>query len=220
MEIYPEKFSKGKVWLGVENMKKIDKVNVSSSLIKRVIFHEHSYRGGGTYGAFGGYDIAIIELDDPIDSPHYACLPRITYADTAGNGIVAGYGKYFRAKCQTNKYGPAKYHYCKKGVKCQTKPAPQNHTECDNLLSKHPIRTSYHEAMIWQKNETAIYCFKDYNQESKTYGWCETEGNFYDLQKPDEMHQSWGFCSKDCHSDRSNHGSDVLRIADNIHVSH
>ena len=205
------------VWVGADNIEKLDETNVSSSSIKRVIFHEKSYLGGG-YGDYGGYDIALIELDDPIDNPHYACLPRITYEDTVGSSIAAGYGKYFRKNCQTNRYGPAKYHYCKKDVKCQEKPPPQNHTECEDLLAKHPIRTGYHEAMIQQKNNSPIFCFKNYNQESKKYGWCETEGNYYDLQKPDTEYQSWGFCGKDCYLDQSNQEQDVLRIAENIQV--
>ena len=75
------------------------------SLIKRVIRHAHSYQGGASYGAYGGYDISLLELETPISGLTLACLPRLGFDDIK-QGKLAGYGKYQRdagQTCQTNK---------------------------------------------------------------------------------------------------------------------
>ena len=57
-----------------------------TSTIKKAFRHAHSYRGGGDYGAYGGHDIALLELDHPIVS-QYACLPSPSYKDE-GEGVT------------------------------------------------------------------------------------------------------------------------------------
>ena len=71
---------KGKVWMGVDD---ISKAEGESSEIKRVIRHAYSYKGGGDYGSFGGYDITIVELDKSLTKFQKACLPSLQFNDVA-----------------------------------------------------------------------------------------------------------------------------------------
>lgn len=45
-----------------------------------------------------------------------ACVPGPGMQDTTGQeklvATLAGYGQYTRESCQTDSYGPMKYHYC------------------------------------------------------------------------------------------------------------
>ena len=75
------------------------------SNIKRALRHAHSYRGGASYGTFGGYDISLLELETPLSGVTLACVPKLEFDDII-TGKLAGYGKYQRDKgqtCQTNK---------------------------------------------------------------------------------------------------------------------
>ena len=182
---------------------------------KRIIRHAHSYRGGGDYGVYGGYDISILELDQPIDTGKFACLPSHQYDDITGDGILAGYGKYFRSKCQTNEHGLAKYHYCETHT-CKHDQPPQR-PECRGLLDKHPFEDGIEEAMIVEGDSDPIFCFKDVNPESKDYGWCDVEGDYFDLDEV-KSKSMWGYCSKDCYLDLEQESAGVLRIVDKVSV--
>ena len=58
---------KGKAWIGVDDIKRNQEKNEDHMHeIKRHIRHPKSYRGGGTYGTFGGYDITLLELETPV----------------------------------------------------------------------------------------------------------------------------------------------------------
>ena len=115
LEIFPLE-PRGAVFLGVEDMNKKESIARGQfSEIRSAIRHGHSYRGGGSYGDFGGYDITLITLVTPL-SGQRACLPKPQFQDDGqDNGKLAGYGMYTRKKnkCQTNQYGRMKYHYCK-----------------------------------------------------------------------------------------------------------
>ena len=39
------------------------------------------------------------------------------------------------------------------------------------------------EALIITSENKSINCFQPYNPENKRYGWCGTEGNYYDFKK-------------------------------------
>ena len=65
-----------------------------TSTIKKAFRHAHSYRGGGSYmrrGNYGGYDISLLELDQPIRST-FACLPSPAFQDQGDtvDGMLAG----------------------------------------------------------------------------------------------------------------------------------
>ena len=58
---------KGRAWIGVNDLSKYDfdsDGDYQTSTIKRAIRHADSYQGGGGYGTFGGYDIALFEVKD------------------------------------------------------------------------------------------------------------------------------------------------------------
>ena len=115
LEIFPLE-PRGAVFLGVEDMNNPDSIRRGQfSEIRSAIRHGHSYRGGGSYGDFGGYDITLITLVTPL-SGRRACLPHSQFKDDGHDlGRLAGYGMYSRKKnkCLTNQYGKMKYHYCK-----------------------------------------------------------------------------------------------------------
>ena len=67
------------------------------------------YRGGGTYGHFGGYDITLLEMDRPIFGFETACLPSPSFDDLRSgkdDTMIAGYGRYLRClqDLSTNEY--------------------------------------------------------------------------------------------------------------------
>ena len=90
----------------------------------------HLYRGGGEYGYFGGYDITLLEMSRTIVGFETVCLPSPSFDDLRHrkhDTMIAGYGRYFRwllnhslvsrsngKTCETNRYGPMKFHYCDK----------------------------------------------------------------------------------------------------------
>lgn len=107
---------KGRVWVGKEDVTQQSKSGDYTSTIKKAYRHPHSYRGGGSYNArgnYGGYDISLLELDEPIKST-FACLPSPAFKDQGDGvkGMLTGYGKYLRSVCQTNEHGRSKHHYC------------------------------------------------------------------------------------------------------------
>merc|ERR1719348_53743 len=61
-----------------------------------------------------------------------ACLPAPDFQDSGiGPGYhskemanLAGYGKYTRETCQTDQFGPSKFHYCDNSNACSNSPAP------------------------------------------------------------------------------------------------
>ena len=130
---------------------------MQNSTIKRIIRHGQSYRGPGSYGAYGGYDISLLELDTPITGYSPACLPGINFEDLKP-GKLAGYGKYRRLRvgegetCQTNQFGRYKDHYCKLTVgnnACRQDAVPGN-KKCRtffqvNVLPSLHLSDTYHE---------------------------------------------------------------------------
>ena len=60
-----------KVWMGVDDAND-EKFGVESSEniqnVKRHIRHVNSYKGGGGYGKFGGYDFTLLELEHPFNT--------------------------------------------------------------------------------------------------------------------------------------------------------
>ena len=196
--------------------------------IKRAIRHGHSYKGGGRYGTYGGYDISLLELDSPVQGFKTACLPSSSFDDIGAGWRLAGYGKYHRNNgdtCQTNKFGRNKYHYCMgKGNPCKTDDLPQE-KECKTFYETNKkgvkdVSSGKDEIMILQRiPNTKKYkytsCFKRVNPENPEYGWCQVKGNYYDLNKPiDHEPSAWGYCSRDCYLDKNESDGSKLRVAD------
>ena len=153
LEIFPLE-PRGAVFLGVEHMNNAESIKRGQfSEIRSAIRHGHSYRGGGFYGEFGGYDITLITLATPL-SGQRACLPRLQFEDEGHDrGKLAGYGMYTRKKnkCLTNQYGKMKYHYCKDvSIKVTTSsyrvPAKVSIPGTCRFL---PVRTSARVQEVW-----------------------------------------------------------------------
>ena len=160
----------GRVWIGVDDMNDLFQVyNAKSSKIKRAILPEHAYQGGGNYGKYGGYDIALIEVDQPFKTSQPACLPSPSFNDHAESKL-AGYGKYFRNHwlggeiCQTNQHGPMKYHYCES--KCSTATKPPSSRICRLFFRHHKVPEDKDEVMI-MKGRRIHFCFRHKNRENK-----------------------------------------------------
>jgi hypothetical protein len=70
----------GRVWVGVSDLNKKgkDKEDFFTAIIKRFIRHSKSYKGSGKYGKYGGYDISLVELDNPVPERFATpvCLPQ------------------------------------------------------------------------------------------------------------------------------------------------
>ena len=214
---------KGRVWIGVEDIRDRSQVAMGqTTTIKKAIRHAHSYRGGGTYGHYGGYDIALLELDSALHAKT-ACLPSPSFSDQDTFGQLAGYGKYLRNQgktCETNQFGLSKHHYCSDFSSCRHDKPPPQHDQCKQFFSKvknWSEGSKYNEALIVKDGNT-VSCHKEVNPEKGDYGWCETRGDYYSLENPEKFARSWGFCSSDCFLDADAGDGQVLRKIDKAHV--
>ena len=75
--------------------------------------------------------------------------------------------------------------------------------------------------MIVHQNGQATFCFKPTNPERPNYGWCHTEGNYYDAQNPKDSatgSRQWGYCSKDCYLNATQ-TSATLRKVESVQVT-
>jgi len=202
----------GYVYAGVENIQEeSNNPHKIERKIKRHIRHPKSYRGGGSYGAFGGYDITLVELEASVDQKFVgACLPGPEFDDIRegkDDSILAGYGLYYRDDgdvCQTNNYGPMKFHYCDKAngygnEACnKTGPVP-NAPICERFYQKHELPEGVEEIKILKLDGTTVMCSAMRNPEDVSFGWCHTKGDHYDTTKLDYGKEGWGFCSRDCY---------------------
>jgi hypothetical protein len=215
LEIAPLK-PRGKVWVGVNNLNSAagKKEDYLTAIIKRVIRSANSYKGGGTYAPFGGYDITLIELTGAVP-PKYgrpACLPTPSFKDTAIKADLAGYGQFYRRnmnsedqqKCQTDEFGRNKFHLCSKdgtGDKIchMDKPAPRT-AACSAFFNQTaiPYPEEYEEIqLVDAAGKTVSFCFNTVSPLKSSRGWCETDMNHYGFFGAEEP--GWGFCSSDCY---------------------
>ena len=226
---------KGKAWVGVDDVKRNVKRNLKQmSEIKRHIRHPQSYRAGGTYGLFGGYDITLVELERPIVGYQPACLPGPKFDDIRlekKDSMLAGYGKYLRSEgqtCETNRFGEMKIHYCDRqygagGSACITEKPPPMAAECKQFFNDpdtpNTVPGEVEEILIrGQSEKNATYCYPTTNPENPKYGWCKTNGNFYDPDNLDESFKGWGFCGKDCFLDTDIMNSGILRKKNHVEI--
>lgn len=200
--------------------------------IKRHIRHKNTYRGGGSYGEFGGYDITLLELAKPVDTKFKPiCLPSPKYDDTRqgkDDAIIAGYGRYFRdggKTCQTNNWGKMKFHYCDKAggmgaEACKQGPPPQD-PACKSFFRdpKTPDNVPIEVEEIRLEGEEEVFCYPKKNPENAEQGWCVTKGNYYRTGDGiRENEKGWGYCGKDCYLDKEAAQSGVIRKKRNIHL--
>jgi len=224
----------GKAWLGVNNINQ-KRVNPRREEvhIKRHIRHAKTYRGGGTYGHFGGHDITLLELDRPIVGFRTACLPSPSFDDIRGghdDTILAGYGRYQRTggrTCETNRFGPMKFHYCDKtygtgqDACIKTDPPPQS-KECESFFNHldtpDTVPSNKEEIVIQREGQKDVMCYPKHNPENEEHGWCHTKGNYYEVGRENSHEKSWGFCGKDCYLDEDAPQTGILRMKEHIHI--
>ena len=233
IKIYPID-PKAEAYVGVDNVNEMANVSTGEKVpIEYVVRHKHSYQGGGNYGIFGGYDITLIRLGSPTNTEP-ACFPSTDYKDSGlGNGfdniqnvMLAGYGRYYRAPCQTDDLGPSPSHYCTKGSKCNLSVSPPISEACHNFISNNPevekefSDKNLHKVTVRDAGKNSFDCFRKTSYEEGSKGWCHVTD---DASKIGTIVQtdSWGFCGKDCFlqdTENIEPDSSVLRSKDNIDV--
>jgi hypothetical protein len=195
-----------------------------------MIRHPKSYKGGGDYKKYGGYDISLVELKSTVP-PEYgspACLPTPSFQDEGVKANIAGYGLYFRKEgsnlvCQTDNFGRNKYHMCAEhgsGPKvCNTSPAPRS-PECQDFFNSHnnTYPEEYEEIQLVNKKGKSSFCFSLSSPNKLSKGWCLTSETYYGLKLKEE--KGWGFCSKDCYLGEYNkiEDSNILRHVKDVDV--
>ena len=179
----------GYAYLGVVDV--TDKAQVAEASkveIKYLIWHEESYKGGGNYGKFGGYDVSLIKLKDKV-SQKPACLPGPEFQD-AGIGPsygtdmtahLAGFGNYHRTDkmkrtiCMTNGHGESKYHYCagQGDNLCNKQDPPPQAKICQDFQNAPLIHnvTKYNDVAV-VTNEGQFFCYPQPQNLKYVGGWC------------------------------------------------
>jgi len=98
--------------------------------IEYFIRHKHGY--DLITSGLGGYDIGIIKLKYNENTPtqyknlQTVCLPGPNFQDTIFRTKLAGYGKYYRSKCETSSRGPMKSHFCETPNTCRESVTEKN----------------------------------------------------------------------------------------------
>jgi len=189
VKIYPVSPA-GKAFLGATDQHDKEAIKQLKQItIDYFIRHAQSYRGGGNYGTYGGYDITLLHLAEDAEAecsscpkPEPACLPRRSFID-AGLGSfygkrgasIAGYGKYVRKACQTDEYGKSKYHYCaSKECLTTTPPIPE---ECKeffaNAATPDNVPSGLTETVVTDlKTGEDYYCTRSESPKAGSKGWC------------------------------------------------
>ena len=178
--------------------------------IEYFVRHKNSYRGGGTYGTYGGYDITMAKLVSPTNVEP-ACIPTSDFKDSSlGSGYdniqnvqLAGYGKYYREPCQTDELGPSANHYCESNSKCDTSKNPPISPECKEFLSNNPAvenefsSKNLHKITVKAQGGKPVDCFRKTSYLEGSEGWCLVTDDATQIGEL-SLTSSWGFCSRDC----------------------
>ena len=223
---------KGQVWIGINDTTgDMEYKRNYMRRIKRHIIHSEPYVGGG-YNDYGGYDIALLELDTPYNGNKVACLPSPTFDDIRldqKDSIIAGYGNYRRDVCETNNFGMMKFHYCDRkfgdgNLACNTDKPPPMPSECETFFNDpntpNTVPAEVEEIKLEGVNAShPIFCYPKENPQNASFGWCLTEGNYFDRNNPDTMFQDgWGFCGKDCYLDTEVINKGILREKHKVEI--
>ena len=102
----------------------------------------------------------------------------------------------------------------------QTRKPPQN-SRCSKFFAGNRDWSEggkYDEAMIIARGRP-YYCNLDVNPENKDFGWCQTQGDYYNMNDEDPLTKGWGFCSKDCFLSKNSANGNVLRHIPSTKVS-
>jgi len=219
----------GIAYLGVGDVLKYGKQSSGEThVIDYVVRHQQSYRAGGSYGSYGGYDISLLHLAKPAPSKYIpACLPAPDFQDSGiGPGYqskemanLAGYGKYTRSACQTDQFGPSKFHYCDESSDCSNSPAPVS-KECRDFFASYEMPPSLEDIILVVKKRKLVYCNHQVSPLADSKGWCKVSRDASDVSAHQVLRtDSWGFCGKDCYLDKSQEkAASILRKVENVDI--
>ena len=206
----------GTAYLGIKDF--LDESDVEKGEKVKIDFfmrHVSTYLGD-EYGSFGGIDMTLLHLKTPA-KPNYppACLPTIAFPDSDRAANIAGYGQYKRESCQTDEYGPSKYHYC--NSTCETKENPPREALCKKFF-KSPVSKDLgnFQDIVLDSDSELTYCYNNKSPNSDSVGWCHVSvdaSNLNGLKKT----MSWGFCGRDCNEVEEPEGM-VLRKVEDIDI--
>ena len=91
------------VFINVDDMMNMPPGQEHKRSVQTIILPKGAYQGG-KYGDYGGYDIILIKVSQPIPANLAACLPSPTYRES--QPLIGGYGRYRRVPCETTDMGP------------------------------------------------------------------------------------------------------------------
>lgn len=210
----------GIVYFGISDLTDIsDVLQGKRTKMEYYIRHSKSYRGGGSYGKYGGIDITLLRLQEPAEAIYTpACVPTPAFPDSGRKASLAGYGRYYRQSCQTDEYGPSKYHYCNSTCDIVHKPPQQG--LCKQFFTSSAAKAlgKFQDIVLTGSGQRFIYCYASKSPEitSAGRGWCRVN---LDASKIGEItdDESWGFCGKDCNTDGEPEYN-VLRKVDDIDI--
>ena len=233
INIYPIE-PQAEAYIGINDLNDKNSVAKGEKIqIEYVVRHKNSYRGGGNYGTFGGYDITLIKLVRPANV-ETACVPTENYKDSGlgpgfdniQNVILAGFGRYYRPTCQTDDLGPMTNHYCTKDTTCNTSENPPISATCKKFLSENPeVQKEFsdknlHKITLKSSGSAPVDCFRKTSYQEGSQGWCPVSDDATKLGHLSQTN-SWGFCSRDCflkNVENVEPDSSVFRSKENVDV--
>jgi len=221
-------FPKGYIVIGKDDILDEERAEQGSFVDIHLIYrHKQSYKGGANYGSFGGYDISLIKLVNPVPEMYLpACLPTSSFNDIQQSSI-AGYGQFFREPCETDEFGPYRHHYCDKNQDgshpCSDTPHPENQGCREFFLNQNTPNTLHEgtvEIQIVQQGVEDVYCYRAESEEPGSRGWCHVSSDYYGRRgvERSDGRTNWGFCSRFCYLNESEPQANVLRDKDDVAV--
>ena len=91
-----------------------------------------------------------------------------------------------------------------------------------NFYKDNKLGVGEDEALIIDEDSNNVEkCFPEYNLENKRYGWCQTQGNFYNFKDPEKEYDErddWGYCSKECYLNEEENKLNNLRLKKDLMV--
>jgi len=198
-------------------------------LVNKAVKPANYYYSEGGYDDFGGFDLALLHLEEPVhkDWSRPACIPSFDFTDTGIRAYIAGYGKYKRKYCQTDEYGPSKFHYCKTNFNiktgkyddpCVMDKAPPQESACQKFFKRKGTPDIIHKKfteLIILNGSKETYCYRDKTLDKGSEGWCEVNEDMYTMMELSQIN-SWGFCSKDCRL--KGYDDSVLRSVEKVDI--
>merc|ERR1712142_1130843 len=154
------------VFINVDDMMNMPREGDHMRKVTTIILPKGAYRGG-KYGDYGGYDIILIKVAQPMDPSLAACLPGQGYRPISP--MIGGYGRYRRVPCETTDMGPHVYEYCKVNPECQKGTAEYRDAKTDRCIKFNFNRVEHHQCIKDQPTPSSL------DEDSKHCYW-QTSG--------------------------------------------